>query len=73
MTYVIPLLQIEPNTSSKLKVPSTWYTLELVWCDINDLPYDMITYEKEAINNNINNIKFSITKADENEKIKIKS
>lgn len=47
--------------------------LELVWCDINDLPYDMITFEKEAINNNINNIKFSVTKADENEKIKIKS
>jgi len=33
----------------------------------------MITFEKEAINNNLNNIKFSVTKADENEKIKIKS
>lgn len=47
--------------------------LELVWCDINDLPYDMITFEKEAINNNIDGIKFSVTKADENEKIKEKS
>ena len=43
--------------------------LELVWCDINDLPYDMITFEKEAINNNMEGIKFSVTRADEKEKI----
>ena len=47
--------------------------LELVWCDINNLPEDMIPFEKEAISNNINGIKFSVTKADENEKVKVKS
>ena len=41
--------------------------LELVWCDINNLPSDMIDYEIEAIKNNQNGIKFSVIYAD-NEK-----
>lgn len=33
---------------------------ELVWCCINKLPSDMIDFEKEAIKNNQNGIKFSV-------------
>ncbi len=40
---------------------------ELVWCDIDKLPEDVIDFEKEAINNNLRGIKFSVTYAD-NEK-----
>ena len=42
---------------------------ELIWADINNLPTDMITFEKEAINNNLKGIKFSVTYADNEEKI----
>ena len=42
---------------------------ELLWADINNLPTDMITFEKEAINNNLKGIKFSVTYADNEEKI----
>ena len=42
---------------------------ELLWADINNLPTDMITFEKEAINNNLKGIKFSVTCADNEEKI----
>lgn len=61
------------NYSGEITIGEPLKCLELVWCDINDLPYDMITFEKEAINNNMEGIKFSVTKADENEKIKEKS
>lgn len=33
---------------------------EIVWCNLNDLPDDMIEYEKIAIINNLNGIKFSV-------------
>lgn len=42
---------------------------ELLWADINNLPTDMIEFEKEAINNNLKGIKFSVTYADNEEKI----
>ena len=42
---------------------------ELLWADINNLPADMIKFEKEAINNNLKGIKFSVTYADNEEKI----
>ncbi len=42
---------------------------ELLWADINNLPTDMIKFEKEAINNNLKGIKFSVTYADNEEKI----
>lgn len=44
---------------------------ELTWVDINNLPTDMITFEKEAINNKLKGIKFSVTYADNEEKINI--
>lgn len=37
---------------------------ELVWSSINNLPEDMIEFEKEAIINNQKGIKFSITYVD---------
>lgn len=39
----------EPNKCSELK-----------WCSIYDLPLDMISFEREAIKNNLNGIKFSV-------------
>lgn len=45
---------------------------ELVWCDINNLPSDMIDYEVEAIKNNLNGIKFSTIYTD-NEKTLVKN
>ena len=38
---------------------------ELVWCNPNNLPEDIIPFEKEAMENNSNNIKFSVTFADD--------
>ena len=40
---------------------------ELVWASIDDLPEDIIDFEREAIANNSKGIKFSVTYAD-NEK-----
>lgn len=42
---------------------------ELVWCDQNNLPDDMIDFEKEAMQNNVNGIKFSVTYADNEKKL----
>ena len=42
---------------------------ELIWADINNLPKDMIKFEKEAINNNLNGVKFSVSYADNEEKL----
>lgn len=42
---------------------------ELVWCDPNNLPDDMIDFEKEAMQNNVNGIKFSVTYADNEKKL----
>lgn len=33
---------------------------ELIWCNINDLPEDMLEFEKIAIDNNSKGIKFSV-------------
>lgn len=38
---------------------------ELVWCDINNLPNDMIDFEIEAIHNNQLGIKFSVIDVNE--------
>ncbi len=42
---------------------------ELVWADINNLPQDMIDFEIEAINNNLNGIKFSVIDVDNEKKL----
>ena len=42
---------------------------ELVWVNPANLPDDMIDFEKEAIKNNTNGIKFSVTYADNEKKL----
>ena len=42
---------------------------ELVWCSPFNLPDDMIGFEKEAMENNANGIKFSVTYADNEKKL----
>ena len=42
---------------------------ELVWANIDDLPEDIIDFEREAIVNNLNGIKFSVTYADNEKKL----
>lgn len=37
---------------------------ELKWCDINNLPYDLIDFQAEAIKNWQNGIKFSVIDTD---------
>ena len=60
------------NYEGEITINEPLKCLELVWCDIDNLPNDMITFEKEAIKNNLNGVKFGVTMADENEKIKEK-
>ena len=46
---------------------------ELLWCDINNLPNDIIDFEKEAIINNMKGIKFSVVEADNEKKLTLKN
>lgn len=46
---------------------------QLVWCDINNLPEDMIDFEIEAIKNNQMGIKFSTIDADNEKKLVLKN
>lgn len=45
---------------------------ELVWCNINNLPEDMIDFETEAIKNNLMGIKFSVIDTDNEKKLVLK-
>ena len=45
---------------------------ELRWCDINNLPEDMIDFEIEAIKNNLMGIKFSVIDTDNEKKLVLK-
>lgn len=47
----------------KIKVNEPEKCSELVWCDINNLPEDIMNFEIEAIRNNQNDIKFSVIDA----------
>lgn len=42
---------------------------ELIWCNPNDLPYDMIDFEKEALENNKAGRKFSVAYSDNEVKL----
>lgn len=57
--------------SGEIKISEPKKCSELVWCDINNLPEDMIDFEIEAIRNNQNGIKFSVIDTD-NEKTVLK-
>lgn len=45
---------------------------ELVWCNINNLPEDMVDFEIEAIKNNQKGIKFSVIDVDNEKKLVLK-
>ena len=55
------------NYKGNIKINEPNKCKELVWCDINNLPEDMIDFEVEAIKNNQKKIKFSVIDVD-NEK-----
>ena len=40
-----------------------------MWCNSSNLPDDMIDFEKEAMEKNVNGIKFSVTYADNEKKL----
>ena len=40
-----------------------------MWVDYDNLPNDMIDFEIEAINNNLNGIKFSVIDTDNEKKL----
>ena len=53
--------------SGEIKISEPEKCSEIVWCDINNLPEDMIDFEIEAMRNNQKGIKFSVIDVD-NEK-----
>lgn len=53
----------------KIKIAEPEKCSELVWCSPFNLPDDMIDFEKEAMENNANGIKFSVTYADNEKKL----
>lgn len=57
------------NYNGKIKIMEPEKCSELVWCDINKLPNDMIDFEKEALKNNQNGIKFSVINIDNEKKV----
>ena len=61
------------NYDGKIKISEPQKCSELIWCDINNLPEDMIDFEIEAIKNNQFGIKFSVIDTDNEKKLVIKS
>ena len=57
------------NYKGKLEIREPEKCSELVWCNINELPEDMIDFEIEAIKKNQNGIKFSVIDADNEKKL----
>lgn len=56
----------------KIQISEPEKCSELVWCDITNLPEDMIDFEIEAIKNNQNGVKFSVVDADNEKKLVLK-
>ena len=57
----------------EIKIAEPEKCSELVWANINNLPNDIIDFEEEAMINNANGVKFSVTYADNEKKlVKIK-
>lgn len=57
------------NYNGTIQIKEPEKCSELVWCNPNQLPEDMIDFEKEAMENNKNGIKFSVIYADNEKKI----
>ena len=58
--------------NGKIQISEPEKCSELVWCDINNLPEDMIDFEIEAIQKNLMGIKFSVTDTDNEKKLVLK-
>lgn len=56
----------------EIKISEPEKCSELVWCNINNLPEDMIDFEIEAIKNNLKGIKFSVIDTDNEKKLVLK-
>lgn len=67
-SYYDVYLEISKYTG-EIKINEPQKCSELIWCNINNLPVDMIDFEKEAINNNLKGIKFSVTYVDNEKKL----
>lgn len=52
------------NYKGDIKINEPNKCSELVWASLDKLPSDMIDFEKEAINNNLKGIKFSVIDVD---------
>lgn len=57
------------NYTGIIKINEPEKCSELVWCEINNLPDDMIDFEIEAIKNNQLGIKFSVIDVDNEKKL----
>lgn len=57
------------NYYGEIKINEPEKCSELVWCDEDDLPFDMIDFEKIAIENNLDGIKFSTITANNEVKL----
>lgn len=55
----------------KIEIREPEKCTELVWCDLYNLPYDMISYQEETINRYLNGIKFSTIEANNEEVLDI--
>lgn len=53
----------------KIEIKEPEKCSELIWADIQDLPFDIIDFEREAIINNQKGIKFSVVYADNEQKL----
>ena len=68
MPYYDVYFEID-SYEGEIKIKEPEKCSELVWCDINNLPNDMIDFEIEAIKNNLNGIKFSVISVDNEKKL----
>ena len=68
MPYYDVYFEID-SYEGEIKIKEPEKCSELVWCDIKNLPNDMIDFEIEAIKNNLNGIKFSVISVDNEKKL----
>ena len=67
--FLVPEKLKQSKYEGTIKINEPNKCEEIVWCDINNLPEDMIDFEVTAINNNLNGIKFSVVYADNEKKL----
>ena len=68
MSYYDVYFEIN-SYNGKIEIKEPEKCQELVWCNINNLPQDMIDFEITAIKNNQKGIKFSVIDVDNEKKL----